>query len=178
MLNARLQKEQGIRRHSLLYVDMKINGHAVRAMVDTGAMRSILASDVAKQLGLKLKTNLSRIKPVDTEASPVDGIVEGVSIRLGEWQGKGNLLVMPRHTYQLILGQDLMVEANAMRVPHLLGDYPEERSFKKNNDEAKARLGTVTVVEDDDEAGVGSVSAECQRGWDAGDGAPSSSCPK
>ncbi|KAJ4941341.1 hypothetical protein NE237_016342 [Protea cynaroides] len=98
MLNARLQKEQGIRRHSLLYVDMKINGHAVRAMVDTGAMRSILASDVAKQLGLKLKTNLSLA-------------------------GKGNLLVMPRHTYQLILGQDLMGEANAMRVPHLLGMY-------------------------------------------------------
>lgn len=154
-----------------------------------------MASDVAKQLGLKLKTNLSRIKPVDTEARPVDGIVEGVSIRLGEWQGKGNLLVMPLDTYQLILGQDLMVEANAMIVPHLLGmyvgnsnppcfikliegDYPEERSFKKNNDKALARLGTVTVVEDDDEAGVGSVSAECQRGWDAGDGAPSSSCPK
>ncbi|KAJ4981267.1 hypothetical protein NE237_032104 [Protea cynaroides] len=46
-------------------------------------MRSILASDVAKQFGLKLKTNLSRIKPVDTEARPVAGIVEGVSIRLG-----------------------------------------------------------------------------------------------
>lgn len=58
------------------------------------------------------------------------------------------------------------------------GNYPGERSFKKNNDEAKARLGTVTVVEDYDEAGVGFVSAECQRGWDAGDGAPSSSCPK
>lgn len=39
MLNALVQKDKGIRLHSLLYVDMKINGHAVRAMVDTGAMR-------------------------------------------------------------------------------------------------------------------------------------------
>ena len=88
--------------------------------------------------------------------------------------------------------QDLMVEANALIAPHLLGMYVRnlnppciiklmergEWSFKKNNDEAKAQLGIVTVVEDDDEAGVGFVSVECQREWDARDSAPSSSCPK
>ncbi|KAJ4974515.1 hypothetical protein NE237_007689 [Protea cynaroides] len=39
-------------------------------MVDTGAIRSILANDVAKQLGLKLQTKLCHIKPVDAEARP------------------------------------------------------------------------------------------------------------
>ncbi|GAV84766.1 gag-asp_proteas domain-containing protein [Cephalotus follicularis] len=62
----------------LLYVNMKVQGQHVSAMVDTGAAHSFLAERMVNQLSLRVDKHGSRIKAVNSQAQAVAGMVHGV----------------------------------------------------------------------------------------------------
>lgn len=56
------------------------------AMVDSGATHNFVADPVTKLLGLELSSYSSRIKAVNSEAKPIQGMSD-VMMEVGTWKG-------------------------------------------------------------------------------------------
>ena len=104
---------------STQYVDISINGKAVRAMVDSGAEANIMTKAAAEKLGLKIVPSNNRLKTVNAPPTPVCGIAHGVSITLGRWKGKTNFTVAPLDISDAILGQEFFQRCHTMIDPYL-----------------------------------------------------------
>ncbi|GAV90375.1 gag-asp_proteas domain-containing protein [Cephalotus follicularis] len=107
----------------LLYVNLKVQGQQVLAMVDTGATHSFLADRMVTQLGLRVDKHGSRIKAVNSQAQAVAGMAHGVQITMGEWVGKIDLMVVPLDDFDLILGNNFFVTEKVLIMPHLCGIF-------------------------------------------------------
>ncbi|KAK4385671.1 hypothetical protein Sango_2691100 [Sesamum angolense] len=66
------------------------------------------------------KAHSSRIKAVNSEAKPIQGVA-CVELEVGAWTGKCNLMVVPLDDFDVILGVDFMLLANATVMPYLNG---------------------------------------------------------
>ena len=86
------------------YVDLKINGRPACALVDTGAEVSLVTKKAATRLGLSYSSSNAQLRTVNAPPTPVNGVAHGVSITLGEWQGKANFSVAPLDLFDIILG--------------------------------------------------------------------------
>lgn len=53
-----------------MYVKVTLNGHASKAMADTGATHNFLAEREVERLGLVLSKDHSRMKAVNSKANP------------------------------------------------------------------------------------------------------------
>nr|CAD1834497.1 unnamed protein product [Ananas comosus var. bracteatus] len=73
----------------------------------------------AKQLGLILEKDASRIKAVKSEPRLIAGVAKGVDIAIGPWRGKANLNVGPLDDFGVILGIDFLISSKAAYMPHL-----------------------------------------------------------
>ncbi|GAV79043.1 LOW QUALITY PROTEIN: gag-asp_proteas domain-containing protein, partial [Cephalotus follicularis] len=100
----------------LLFVNLKVQGQQVSAMVDTGATHSFLAERMVT-LGLRVDKHGSRIKAVNS-AQAVAGMAHGVQITMGEWAGKIDLMVVPLDDFDLILGNNFFVTEKVLIMPH------------------------------------------------------------
>ncbi|GAV58890.1 gag-asp_proteas domain-containing protein [Cephalotus follicularis] len=107
----------------LLYVNLRVQGQQVSAMVDTGATHSFLAERMVTQLGLRVDKHGSRIKTVNSQAQAVVGMAHGVQIAMGEWAGKIDLMVVPLDDFDLILGNNFFVTEKVLIMPHLCGIF-------------------------------------------------------
>ncbi|CAL9125210.1 unnamed protein product, partial [Musa textilis] len=85
-------KQQKAGSSELMYVNIRLNGQTTRAMVDTGATHNFIADREAKRLGLILEKNPSRMKAVNSEAKRISGLAKGVSIKIGSWSGRTNMM--------------------------------------------------------------------------------------
>lgn len=108
----------------LMYVDLKINGRATRAMVDTGAAQHFVAGTEAQRLGLKLEKDSSRMKAVNSEAQPIHGIAKAVPVKLGQWEGHMNLTAVPLDDFQVSLGMEFLREIKAVPMPFVGSSRP------------------------------------------------------
>ncbi|TXG47935.1 hypothetical protein EZV62_027229 [Acer yangbiense] len=72
------------------------------------------------RLGLNLLESTSRIKAVNSGAMPVRGVAE-TTLKVGSWQGRCSLMVVPLDDFDLILGVEFFVKAKAMLLPYLRG---------------------------------------------------------
>ncbi|KAL0352155.1 UNVERIFIED_CONTAM: Transposon Ty3-I Gag-Pol polyprotein [Sesamum calycinum] len=104
----------------LMHVRVQINGKAVMAMLDSGAIHNFVADREIQKLGLTLAQHSSRIKAVNLEAKPIQGAA-GVELKVGAWTGQCKLLAVPLDDFDVILGMDFMLLANAMVMPYLNG---------------------------------------------------------
>ncbi|KAL0319905.1 UNVERIFIED_CONTAM: hypothetical protein Sradi_5252000 [Sesamum radiatum] len=59
------------RKNGLMFVDVKIHGKPIRAMVDTGATHNYLASAEVERLGLVLEKGVGRVKAINSAAQPI-----------------------------------------------------------------------------------------------------------
>ncbi|KAL0364744.1 UNVERIFIED_CONTAM: Retrovirus-related Pol polyprotein from transposon.6 [Sesamum angustifolium] len=103
----------------LMYVRVQINGKAVMAMLDSGATHNFVADREIQKLGLTLAQHASRIKAVNS-AKPIQGAA-CVELKVGAWTGQCKLLAVPLDDFDVILGMDFMLLANAMVMPYLNG---------------------------------------------------------
>lgn len=150
LLNAvKKQVEEGNKAPTkgLMYVDLKRNGKATRAMVDTGATHNFVARPEAQRLGLKLEKDSSRMKAVNSEAQPIHGVAKSVPVKLGEWEGRTNLTAVPLDDFQVILGMEFLRETKAVPMPFagslcMLGDHPcmVSATTKKTEDKCISAL--------------------------------------
>ncbi|GAV86380.1 gag-asp_proteas domain-containing protein, partial [Cephalotus follicularis] len=107
----------------LLYVNLRVQGQQVSAMVDTGATHSFLAERMVTQLGLEVDKHGSRIKAVNSQAQAMAGMAHGVQIAMGEWAGKIDLMVVPLDDFDLILGNNFFITEKVLIIPHLCGIF-------------------------------------------------------
>ncbi|KAH6775888.1 hypothetical protein C2S52_013449 [Perilla frutescens var. hirtella] len=122
--SAKSTKEKG-----LMFVDVKINGKPVRAMVDTGATHNYLASTEVKRLGLVLEKGVGRVKAINSAAQPIVGVAKSVLIKLGPYEGRTNLSVVTMDDFKLILGLDFLRDTKTAVMPHagalmMMGNKP------------------------------------------------------
>ncbi|KAK2998230.1 hypothetical protein RJ639_022604 [Escallonia herrerae] len=68
------KKKGDVPGKGLMYVDIKVNGKAIRAMVDTGATHNYISSTEVERLGLTLEKGCGRVKAINSAAHPVAGI--------------------------------------------------------------------------------------------------------
>ncbi|XP_049394675.1 uncharacterized protein LOC125858961 [Solanum stenotomum] len=101
------------------YVDLKINGKPACALVDTGAEVNLMTKKAATRLGLSYKPSNAQLRTVNAPPTPVSGVAHGVSITLGEWQGKANFTVAPLDLFDIILGQEFFQQCHAVIDPYL-----------------------------------------------------------
>ena len=60
-------------RHELLYVEARLGGTPIQAMVDSGATHNFLAQEEAARLGLAVVREQTCMKAVNSEAQPIIG---------------------------------------------------------------------------------------------------------
>ncbi|KAH6817610.1 hypothetical protein C2S51_001213 [Perilla frutescens var. frutescens] len=117
-------KEKG-----LMFVDVKINGKPIRAMVDTGATHNYLASTEVERLGLVLEKGAGRVKAINSAAQPIAGVAKSVLIKVGPYEGRTNLSIVTMDDFKLILGLDFLRDTKTAVMPHagalmMMGNKP------------------------------------------------------
>ncbi|KAK3042744.1 hypothetical protein RJ639_000802 [Escallonia herrerae] len=85
----------------LMYVDIKVNGKAIRVMVVTGATHNYISSTEVERLGLTLKKGCGRVKAINFAAQPVAEIARFVLIKVGPYEGRTNFLVVTMDDFKL-----------------------------------------------------------------------------
>lgn len=101
----------------LMYLDVKINGKPIRAMVDTGATHNYLASTEVERLGLVLEKGVGRVKAINSAAQPVAGLARSVPIRVGPYEGRTSFSAVVMDDFKVILGLEFLRETNASVMP-------------------------------------------------------------
>ncbi|KAL2224126.1 UNVERIFIED_CONTAM: Retrovirus-related Pol polyprotein from transposon, partial [Sesamum indicum] len=96
------------RKKGLMFVDVKIHGKPIRAMIDTGATHNYLASAEVERLGLVLEKGVGRVKAINSAAQPIAGVAKSVLIKVGSFEGKTNLSVVVMDDFKLILGLEFL----------------------------------------------------------------------
>ncbi|KAL0288262.1 UNVERIFIED_CONTAM: hypothetical protein Sangu_2665300 [Sesamum angustifolium] len=71
------------RKKGLMFVDLKIHGKPVRAMIDTGATHNHLESAEVERLRLVLEKGVRRVKAVNSAAQPIAGVAKSMLIKVG-----------------------------------------------------------------------------------------------
>ncbi|XP_022872505.1 uncharacterized protein LOC111391505 [Olea europaea var. sylvestris] len=64
-----------------MYIDVKINGKPIRAMVDTGATHNYPACTEVERLGLVLEKGSGKVKAINAAAQPIAGVAKSMLIK-------------------------------------------------------------------------------------------------
>ncbi|KAL0458924.1 UNVERIFIED_CONTAM: hypothetical protein Slati_0519600 [Sesamum latifolium] len=107
------------RKKGLMFVDVKIHGKPIRAMIDTGATHNYLASAEVERLGLVLEKGVGRVKAINSAAQPIAGVAKSVLIKVGPFEGKTNLSVVVMDDFKLILGLEFLRDTRTAVLPHV-----------------------------------------------------------
>ncbi|KAK3011070.1 hypothetical protein RJ639_010745 [Escallonia herrerae] len=79
------KKKSDVPVKGLMYVDIKVNRKAIRAMVDTGATHNYISSTEVERLGLTLEKGCERVKAINSASQHIRiDTYEGKHIRLDE----------------------------------------------------------------------------------------------
>ncbi|KAJ8644515.1 hypothetical protein MRB53_006263 [Persea americana] len=61
------------------------------------------------------------MKAVNSEEKPITSMANDVTLRLGEWSGLCNFIVVPLDDFTVILGIDFLIKENVAIMPLLEG---------------------------------------------------------
>ncbi|KAK3032777.1 hypothetical protein RJ639_035722 [Escallonia herrerae] len=113
-----LPKKKGdVPGKGLMYVDIKVDGKAIRAMVDTRATHNYISSTEVERLGLTLEKGCGQVKAINSAAQPVVGIARSVLIKIGAYEGRTNFSVVIMDDFKLILGLDFLRDTKTTVMP-------------------------------------------------------------
>ncbi|KAK3008637.1 hypothetical protein RJ639_013446 [Escallonia herrerae] len=141
------KKKGDVPGKGLMYVDIKVNGKAIRATVDIGATHNYISSTEVERLGLTLEKGCGRVKAINSAAQPVAGIARSVLIKIGPYEGRTNFSVVIMDNFKLILGLEFLRDTKTTLMPctnslAMLGKcHPVAYESKKLN-EAEHRYTT------------------------------------
>ncbi|KAK3018630.1 hypothetical protein RJ639_003499 [Escallonia herrerae] len=123
------KKKSDVLGKGLMYVDIKVNGKAIRAMVDTGATHNYISSTEVERLGLTLEKRCGRVKAINSAAQQVAGIARSVLIKIDPYEGRTNFSVVIMDDFKLILGLEFLRDTKTTVMPctdslAMLGNKP------------------------------------------------------
>ncbi|KAL0296208.1 UNVERIFIED_CONTAM: hypothetical protein Sradi_6672900 [Sesamum radiatum] len=102
-----------------MFVDVKIHGKPIRAMIDTGATHIYLASAEVEGFGLVLEKEVGQVKAINSAAQPIAGVAKSVLIKVGPFEGKTNLSVVVTDDFKLILGLEFLQDTRTAVLSHI-----------------------------------------------------------
>ncbi|KAK2984524.1 hypothetical protein RJ640_025021 [Escallonia rubra] len=111
------KKKSDVPGKGLMYVDIKVNGKAIRAMVDTEATHNYISSTEVERLGLTLEKGCGRVKAINSVVQPVAGITRSVLIKIGPYEGRTNFSVVIMDDFKLILGLEFLRDTKTTVMP-------------------------------------------------------------
>ncbi|KAK3016633.1 hypothetical protein RJ639_006022 [Escallonia herrerae] len=111
------KKKSDVPAKGLMYVDIKVNGKAIRAMVDTGVTHNYISSTEVERLGLTLEKGCRGVKAINSVAQPVAGIARSVLIKIGQYEGRTNFSVVIMDHFKLILGLEFLRDTKTTVMP-------------------------------------------------------------
>ncbi|KAK2981062.1 hypothetical protein RJ640_002595 [Escallonia rubra] len=111
------KKKSDVPGKGLMYVDIKVNGKAIRAMVDTGATHNYISSIEVERLGLTLEKGCGRVNAINSVAQPVAGIARSILIKIGPYEGRTNFSVVIMDDFKLILGLEFLRDTKTTVMP-------------------------------------------------------------
>ncbi|KAL0391038.1 UNVERIFIED_CONTAM: hypothetical protein Scaly_0460900 [Sesamum calycinum] len=99
---------QNPNKKELMFVDVKIHGKPIRAIIDTGTTHNYLASAEVERLRLVLEKGIRRVKAINSVAQLIAGVAKSVLIKVAPFEGKTNFFVVVMNNFKLILGLDFL----------------------------------------------------------------------
>ncbi|KAK2975453.1 hypothetical protein RJ640_007799 [Escallonia rubra] len=111
------KKKGDVPGKGLMYVDIKVNRKAIRAMVDTGATHNYISSTEVERLGLTLEKGCGWVKAINSAAQPVTGIARSVLIKIGLYEGRTNFSVVIMDDFKRILGLEFLRDTKTTVMP-------------------------------------------------------------
>lgn len=104
-------------RNGRLFVEAKVKGHTVKALLDTGATHNFLEVKEANRLGIQYKKEQGWLKAVNSEARSILGVAHDVEVSLGEWHDTLNFPIITMDDYPIVLGMDFLDNVKAVPIP-------------------------------------------------------------
>ncbi|KAL6142524.1 hypothetical protein ACLB2K_060804 [Fragaria x ananassa] len=104
-------------RGGSLYVDVKVGGTTVHALVDCGATHNFMTSEEARKLGVRVTKESGSVKAVNMAATPIVGVVRDVEVRIGAWKGRVDFTVVKMDDYGMVIGLEFMDKVQAFPIP-------------------------------------------------------------
>lgn len=95
-------------KKGLMFVDVKIAGQSMSALVDTGATDLFISEEAAKKVGLKVEKRAGWLKTVNSKEVPTFGMARDVDVQIGLWSSKEAIEVIPLDDYDFVIGLDFL----------------------------------------------------------------------
>ncbi|KAF2311254.1 hypothetical protein GH714_021196 [Hevea brasiliensis] len=147
----------------LPFVQMKVGGQEVLALMDTGASNNFLKVEEAKRLGIPYERETGWLKAVNSTPNLVRGIARNVMVRIGDWKCTLDFFIVSMDEYQCVLGVEFidrvkaipMLFANSMcitegggtyMVPLLRGKSSPSKTLATMHMEVQKPSSTTTAV--------------------------------
>ncbi|KAK2987926.1 hypothetical protein RJ640_003404 [Escallonia rubra] len=158
------KKKGDVPGKGLMYVDIKVNRKATRAMVDTGAIHNYIYGTEVERVGLTLEKGCGRVKAISSAAQPVAGIDRSVLIKVGPNKGRTNFSVVTMDDFKLILGLEFLRDTDKETSED---DDVSQLCFMANDDHSDKNGGLVTFGDNSNgkiigkgKIGTGSISID------------------
>lgn len=91
-----------------MFVEVKVNARNTKVLVDSGATHSFIAEEEASKLGIHYTKELGRLKVVNSPSNLILGVSCGIPMKIAEWEGAIDLIVVPMDDYRMVLGMDFL----------------------------------------------------------------------
>ncbi|KAK3020405.1 hypothetical protein RJ639_045710 [Escallonia herrerae] len=110
------KKKGDVPGKGLMYVDIKVNGKAIRAMVDTGATHNYI-SNTSGKTGSNSRKGYGRVKAINSASQTVAAIARSVLIKIGPYEGRTNFSVVIMDDFKLILELEFLRDTKTTVMP-------------------------------------------------------------
>ena len=90
----------------------------MQMLVDTGASHKFLRMALAAEVGLRAQPCEASVKVVNSKATAATRVSSNIRMRIEQWEGHSNFIVVSLDDLDLILGQDFLRQARAIVMPY------------------------------------------------------------
>ncbi|KAF2302802.1 hypothetical protein GH714_008513 [Hevea brasiliensis] len=96
------------------FVQIKVEGEELRALLDTGASHNFLTVEEAKRLGIPYEKEMGWLKAVNSTPNLIHGVAREVKVHIGDWHGTLDFFIVSIDDSQCILGVEFVDRAKAI----------------------------------------------------------------
>ncbi|KAF2286313.1 hypothetical protein GH714_013750 [Hevea brasiliensis] len=96
------------------FVQIKVGGQELQALLDTGASHNFLTEKEAKRLGIPYEKEMGWLKAVNSTPNLIHGVARDTKVRIEDWHGTLDFFVVSMDDYQCILGVEFVDRAKAI----------------------------------------------------------------
>jgi hypothetical protein len=122
---------------SAWYIPVRLQGKALSAMVDTGSVITLMGEPCANRLGLKTEQCPPiAMKLADNSRTMADRTIANAEIEIGNLSIPVDIRILPRVTYDMILGKDFLQKVKAKMImdeagPTMTIRYDEQKVTRR-----------------------------------------------